>query len=101
MAVWLKSQNIEMYYFRDDNSHEVDFVIPQKKLLIQVCLELNEGNRKREMNNLVLASEKLHFTECYILTLAQEETLTKRGKKLQVFPYGNLFLDSYESISGE
>lgn len=58
----LKRKGKEIYYWKDSQQREVDFVIKEGtrvKKLIQVCLNLeNEKTRKREINALITAMDE-------------------------------------------
>lgn len=72
----LSGKHKKIYYGRDEDNKEIDFIIPQGEKAyqkVQVCLELNEENKKRELGNFVLADKYLRKGENILITL--------RGKK--------------------
>lgn len=77
----------EIYYFQ--NKNECDFVIKEKekiKKAIQVCFNLNEENKEREINGLIDALDKFSLKEGLILTYDQEDEFMAEGKKIIVKP---------------
>ncbi|MEK6816180.1 MAG: ATP-binding protein [Nanoarchaeota archaeon] len=92
--VELRRRCRDIFYFHDKN--ECDFVIKQKEkivLAIQVCLELNEDNRGREMNGLISALNAFGLTEGLILTYSQEDEFMAEGKRIIVKPVWKWLLD--------
>ncbi len=78
---------MEIYYWRNVQQKEVDFVVKEGetvKQLIQVAYELNPENERREVNNLLKASKDLGCDNLLIITWDQEETIKKRGKVVRV-----------------
>jgi len=73
----------KMCYFK--NNFECDFVIP-KKQAIQVVWELNEKNRKREINGLIEAMKYFKIKDGTILTYNQEKRIKESKYKIQVIP---------------
>ncbi|NIA04234.1 MAG: AAA family ATPase, partial [Nitrospiraceae bacterium] len=76
VAVELKRRGKEIFYYRGKN--ECDFVVREKMKpveAIQVCYELNEENKKRELKGLKEAMDKLNIKKGLILTYDQEETI--------------------------
>lgn len=72
----LRRKYKEIFYFRDVK--ECDFVIKEKDKLIlavQVCYDLNEDNKERELAGLKEAMKKLNIKTGIILTLNQEDEL--------------------------
>jgi predicted AAA+ superfamily ATPase len=77
----------EVFYY--SNKKECDFLIVKNKEIkraIQVCYELNEENREREIAGLTEAMEKFKLKEGWILTYEQEEEIKMNGKKIIVKP---------------
>lgn len=83
----LRKKHRELYYFKEKN--ECDFVV--KKLdkitnVIQVCSEVHADNLDREIAGL---EEALHFfdlEEGIILTIEQQDTFERSGKKIKIVP---------------
>lgn len=83
----LKRRNREVNYFREKG--ECDFVVREKGAVIsaiQVCYQLNEDNKGREINGLVEALEKFGLQEGLVLTYNQEDELKAAGRKIIVRP---------------
>ena len=77
----------EVFYY--SNKKECDFLIVKNKEVkqaVQVCYELNEENREREINGLLDAVEKFNLKEGLLLTYNQEEELKLNGKKIIIKP---------------
>ena len=83
----LRRARKEIFYFRGDN--ECDFLIKEKNAItrtIQVCYEINEDNKKREIDGLVEALEEFHLSEGVIVTYNQEDELKVSGKIVKLAP---------------
>ncbi len=84
----LRKNKKEIYYNRD--KFECDFVIKEKNKIVnavQVCYELNEKNKEREINGLVEAMKKFNLKKGLIVTYDDEEEL-KIGKfGIKVIPF--------------
>lgn len=82
------------YYFL---KHECDFIVKEWTKIteaIQVCYELNDENREREIVGLLEAMDAFKLKEGLILTLEQEEEIIKNGKKIQVIPVFKWLLET-------
>lgn len=76
------NKNNEVFYHIDKK--ECDFLIFKNKEIkqaIQVCYELNQDNREREIEGLSEAMNKFKLSEGLILTNNQEEEIRSDGKK--------------------
>jgi predicted AAA+ superfamily ATPase len=83
----LKRAGLEAFYFRGKG--ECDFIARDSKnslFAFQSCLELNDENKERELSGLVEAMESLKLPSGTIVTLAQEDSFTLKGKRLRVVP---------------
>lgn len=83
----LKRAGLEAFYFRGKG--ECDFIArnPKNSLFaFQSCLELNEENKERELSGLVEAMDGLKLSSGTIVTLAQEDSFTLKGKRVRVVP---------------
>jgi uncharacterized protein len=83
----LRRRGKEVFYFK--NQKECDFVVKEKNKIVsafQVCYELDEDNKKREIEGLAEALEKFGLSEGVILTYDQQDTLQLNGKKIAVIP---------------
>ena len=83
----LKRNDKEIYYFSAKG--ECDFLVKEGakiKKAIQVCYELNEENKDRELNGLAEALRKFSLKEGLILTYGQEDEFKIEGKKIKLLP---------------
>jgi len=83
----LRRSGKEIYYFKD--THECDFLVKERNKIttaIQVCYELNEDNKKRELDGLVEALEKFDLNNGLLLTYNQEDELKINSKIIKVKP---------------
>lgn len=83
----LRKKNREIFYFQGNG--ECDFVIKQGTKItkaIQVCYELNEQNKEREINGLTEALEKFKLKEGLILTYNQEDEFKTDNNVINVIP---------------
>lgn len=82
------TRDAEVFFFND--SQECDFIVHSGKIskAIQVCYELNQANRKREMNGIKFAMEKLSIAKGVIITYDQEEQISE---ELSVVPFWKYF----------
>jgi len=91
----LKRKRKEIFYYSD--KHECDFVIREGLKIrecIQVCYDLNDGDREREINGLLEALNKFKLKEGLILTNDQEEELKLNGKKIVIKPVWKWLLEN-------
>lgn len=95
IAINLKRNGSEVFYYSDKN--ECDFVIRRGNKIIkaiQVCYDLNEQSREREINGLVEAMNKFNLKEGLILTYDCEEEIKLSGnKKIVVKPVWRWLLE--------
>lgn len=74
-----------VYYFNEGK--ECDFVVQRNgkvEELIQVCWELDENNREREISGLLAASEYTSCRNCRIITFNQKMSLQAAGISIAV-----------------
>ncbi len=77
----------EIFYFQDKN--ECDFIIKEKEKIIhaiQVCYDLNEDNKNREINGLVSALKEFNLKNGLILTYRQDDEFLIENKEIKVMP---------------
>ena len=77
----------EIYYFREKG--ECDFLVKADGVIkeaIQVTYELNEDNKRRELEGLLEAMNKFSLNEGLILTYDQEDEIVIGGKKIKIKP---------------
>ena len=87
--IFLRRDNKQIFYFKSENNRECDFLVKEAskiKMAIQVCYELNEDNKGRELTGLTEALNKFDLKEGAILTFNQEDELVQNGKKIKVVP---------------
>ena len=83
----LRRKHKEIFYFKEKN--ECDFVVKEKEKInqaIQVCYELNEDNKEREINGLINALTKFKLKQGTILTQNQEDVIETQSKKILIKP---------------
>ena len=81
------------YYFGEK---ECDFLAVKNKEVkqaIQVCYELNEDNRKREIAGLTEAMKKFRLKEGLIITYNQEDEIKIDNSKIIVKPLWKWLMD--------
>ena len=86
----LRRKHKDIYYFKENN--ECDFLIKEKGKIIravQVCYELNEENKNRELNGLKEAMEEFELKKGTIITLNQKD----RFGKIEVTPVWKWLID--------
>ncbi len=79
-----------LFYYRTRNDREIDFVTRRGAhvlQLIQACYDLStEKTRRRECDALVEAAEEFHCDNLLIVTDKQGESITWKGKDIEVVP---------------
>ncbi|MEK6893759.1 MAG: ATP-binding protein [Nanoarchaeota archaeon] len=81
------NNNHEVFYY--SKGAECDFLIVKNKEInqaIQVCYELDEKNKEREISGLLEAMKEFKLKKGLILTYEQEEELNVKGKKILIQP---------------
>ena len=94
VAVQLMRLGQEFYYYKARDGSEADFVKPADGEAIQVCYALSEKNMRREVKGLVEAVRELKMDKAIILTLDQEEEITRDGVKINVMPCWSWLLEN-------
>ena len=88
--------NFEIYYWKDVNHREVDFLIKENlkvKQLIQVCWEVNRPETKnREIRALLKAMKEFNLEEGLIITDDYEAEENIKGKKINYIPLWKWYL---------
>ena len=90
----LKRRNKEVYYFSDKGG--CDFIIREGikiKKAIQVCYELNDDNKEREINGVLEAMNKFKLKNGLILVYDQEDELKIKDKKIKIIPIWKWLLE--------
>lgn len=79
--------SLEIYYWKDAQHRETDFVLKQGKAAthaIQVCWDIrDERVRQRELKSLRLAMDDLELKEGLVITNEHEEELAAAGKTIR------------------
>ncbi len=94
VAIELKRRGKEIYYSSFKN--ECDFVIREKNKIIeaiQVCYELNNLNKEREINGLLETMSNFHLKEGLLLTFDKEDKILLNGKKIIIKPVWKWMLE--------
>lgn len=86
----LKKENFDIYYWKNPQHEEVDFVIKKGinvKQLLQVCLDIeNVEVKKREVRALLKASRELKCNKLIVITKDYEKEEKTEGKKILFIP---------------
>jgi len=88
----------EVFYFFEKN--ECDFITVNNNAIsgiYQVCYELNELNRKREMTGLIQAMELLNLKKAFILTSDKEEEIENQDYDITIIPVWKWIIKSVYS----
>lgn len=83
----LKRKHKDVFYFREKG--ECDFIVKEGVKVIkaiQVCFELNEDNKNREISGLIEALEKFQLKEGLILTYNQTDEFQIGNKTVKILP---------------
>lgn len=76
-----------LYYY--NKNVEVDFYIPSESMAIQACYRLqgdSENTLKRELSALSLFADYAKCKKLLVITYDEEDTITYKGKKIEVVP---------------
>jgi len=99
----LKRKGKEIYYWKDAQQREVDFVIKEGlvvKELIQVCLNLeNEKTKKRETDALLIAMDEFGIKEGTIITEDYKDEENFDEKIIKFIPLWEWLL-TIENVGG-
>jgi predicted AAA+ superfamily ATPase len=73
-------------FFHNEN-HECDFIIKHNSELIaiQICYELNEQNKKREINGLLEVKAKYATSKSYLITFSQSQIFDNKISAIPVY----------------
>jgi len=84
------SSPFEIYYWRDYQGREVDFVVKEGgdvKQLIQMCYKVGDREvKKREMASIVKASREVHCNNILVVTRNHEGEEKWDGKTVKFMP---------------
>lgn len=85
-----RSANQEIYYWKDYQQREVDFLIKEGltvRELIQVCYDIDDFNTKeRELKSLIKASKDLKCNNLLVITWGYEGKEEFRSKEIRFIP---------------
>lgn len=90
----LRKDNKDIFYFKENN--ECDFLIREGTKIVdafQVCYEVNEDSKDREVNGLMEALKKFNLKEGIILTYNQEDNFDIEDKKILLIPVWKWLLE--------
>jgi len=90
----LKRRKKEIYYFAKKG--ECDFVIKDGNKIVQavqVCFDLNKGNKNREVNGLLEAINYFKLKEGIIITFDQEDKFKIEDKIIKLIPVWKWLLE--------
>ncbi len=85
--IHLRRKNKNIFYFKEKG--ECDFLIKEKERItnaVQVCYEVNEDNKKREIGGLLEAMEEFNLKKGLILTCNQKDMIEVGGKRIIIEP---------------
>lgn len=85
-----KRTHDNLFFFNDQK--ECDFIVHQQNNMeaIQVCYELNDNNKTREINGLKEAMKKFDISKGFIITYNQEEKISQH---ISVIPFWKFFME--------
>ena len=90
VAIELKRKNKEIYYWKNPQHEEVDFVVKEGlkvKQLIQVCYDTEDySTKKREIKALLKASKELSCKNLLVITEDKEGEEIVDNKKIKYVP---------------
>ncbi|MFH1094889.1 MAG: ATP-binding protein [Candidatus Micrarchaeota archaeon] len=98
----LRRQGKELYYYKEE-AGECDFLLKQKGRIssaVQVCHKMEDSNRQREIDGLVLAMKKFRLDEGTIVTLEQEDHFGVDGRKVKMVPAWKWMTEKADEKSG-
>ncbi len=91
------NQNMELFYFKNKQHQEVDFVVMESskvKKLIQVCWNLkNAKTKKREINSLIAGLKDMHLGEGLVITKDYESVEYYKKFKIKFIPLSKWLLE--------
>ncbi|MBI5347058.1 MAG: ATP-binding protein [Candidatus Aenigmarchaeota archaeon] len=98
VAVELKRKNKKIYYWKNRQQEEVDFVLKKGnriEQLIQVCYNIEDINvKKRKIRALTKAGEELRCKNLLVITEDYEATEKLKGNKIKYIPLWKWLLES-------
>lgn len=91
----LRKSGKDIFFF-NENKHECDFVQMKKGKvvkLLQVCLQITQDNRLREVNGLIEAMRYFNFTKGMIITANQQDTIISDNMEIEIVPAWKFLLN--------
>lgn len=86
----------DIYYYKTTTEKEVDFYLPKRKILVQVCQNLTDINtRDREIEALIDAMQEIGKAAAVIITEDEKDTLEVNGKLITVQPVHEWLLSAH------
>jgi len=85
----LKRQGGDLTYYLDEREHECDFIRSDdvgNRQCVQVCWELTDDNRQREIDGLVAALKRFGLRHGTIVTHAQSDIAVSDGCEITIVP---------------
>ncbi len=90
VAIELKRKNKEIYYWKNPEHYEVDFIVKQGmkvKQIMQVCYDIDEHNTmKREIKALLKASKEIKCKNLLVITESREGQEQIGNEKIKFLP---------------
>ncbi len=80
-------RNRDLFYYR--GKRECDFLVTSEQNVeaaVQVCWELTDANREREVGGLLEALKELGLSTGWLVTDSQEETVEVGDKRIEIVP---------------
>lgn len=90
----LRKKNSRLFYFKEKN--ECDFVVVENRkceAVIQVCQELNNDNKIREIDGLKEAMSFFGLKEGFIITRFQDDNLSVDGFNIHIVSLRNFLMN--------
>lgn len=90
----LRKKCRDVFYFREEN--ECDFLVRENGRIssaIQVCYELHEENKKRELDGMLEPLKEFKLRDGLILTYNQEDEFKIEGRRMMVKPVWKWMLE--------
>jgi predicted AAA+ superfamily ATPase len=93
---FLQRKYKEIYYYKTNNSLEVDFYVNgfDRQILIQVSISIQDlETKEREIKSLTKAMEELNIAQGYIYTYNENEIVEVKAGTIQVIPFWKVSLE--------
>ncbi|MFO7991190.1 MAG: ATP-binding protein [Thermoplasmata archaeon] len=93
----LRRKKQKIHYWKDRNGKEIDFVIVEgknPKKLIQVCYDLKEENKERELRSLKVGMEEFSLDKSTLITWDESGVEEIEEKKVEKIPLWKFLLNN-------